>query len=130
MKLPKLKYYCMAMPESDYQAFADTRRIEPRGRTELNPVTGAVTTLAAHVYLYATPHIADTRYRQQNHWDLPLWVLRIPAACIDRAQLESAPDPAGMWILSDAISVPHCGVERFELAPRAAPRIIARSCRA
>ena len=129
MKLPKLKYYYMALTETEYQAFEHSRTITPRGQTTMNTLTGAVTSTPDHVYLYSSPHIADTRRRQLTNWLLPLWVLRIPAACIDRSRLESAPDPAGMWILSWPISVPHCGVERFELAASPEPQVIAKSSR-
>ena len=131
MKIPKLKYYYLAMSETDYREFEQTRRIEPVRKTTLNPATGRLST--ALLYLYSRPATADTRYRQLNnygHW--PVYVLRIPREYIRRESLESAPDPAGMWIYSDAIVLPHCGVERFELDPEAvnpAPVVVASSSR-
>ena len=129
MKIPKLKNYYLAMNETDYQEFEHTRTIQPQRKTTLNPATGRLST--ALLYLYSRPATADTRYRQLNnygHW--PVYVLRIPREFIRRESLESAPDPAGMWIYSEAILLPHCGVERFELDPDAVnppPVIIASS---
>ena len=129
MKIPKLKYYYLAMSETDYAEFERTRTIEPVRKTTLNPATGRLST--ALLYLYSRPFTADTRYRQLNnygHW--PVYVLRIPREYIQRESLTPAPDPAVMWIYSDAILLPHCGVERFELDPDAvnpAPVVVASS---
>ncbi len=131
MKIPKLKYYYLAMNESDYEEFARTRMIKPQRKTTLNPVTGRLST--ALMYLYSRPATADTRYRQLNnygHW--PVYVLRIPREYIQRESLTPAPDPAGMWIYGDEILLPHCGVERFELDPAAVnpePVVVASSSR-
>lgn len=129
MKIPKLKYYYLAMSETDYRAFEHTRTIEPVRRTTLNPATGQMTT--PFLYLYSRPSTADTRYRQINHYQHhPVYVLRIPREYIRRESLESAPDPAGMWIYDQPILLPHCGVERFELDPdtvNPAPVVVASS---
>ena len=122
MKIPKLKYYYMAMSETDYQEFEKTRRIEPLRRTTLNPATGQMTT--PFMYLYSRPSTADTRYRQLNNYaHYPVYVLRIPREYVRRESLTPAPDPAGMWIYHDAILLPFCGVERFELDPDRMPEV-------
>ena len=131
MKIPKLKYYYLAMNETDYEEFARTRRIEPVRKTTLNPVTGLMTT--PFMYLYSRPATADTRYRQLNNYQhYPVYVLRIPREYVQRESLTPAPDPAGMWIYGDPILLPFCGVERFELDPNAVnppPVVIASSSR-
>ena len=116
MKNPKLKYYYYAMNETDYEEFEQTRTIQPRRTTTLNPATGLMTT--PFMYFYSRPTTADTRYRQLNHYQhYPVWVLRIPRESVQRELLTPAPDPAGMWIYQQPIVLPHCGVERFELDP-------------
>ena len=116
MKIPKLKYYYYAMSEPDYREFEQTRRIQPRRMTTMNPQTGVMTT--PFLYFYSRPATADTRYRQINHYQhYPVYVLRIPREYVRRESLTPAPDPAGMWIYDADILLPHCGVERFELDP-------------
>ena len=122
MKIPKLKYYYLAMSETDYKTFEQTQTIQPVRKTTLNPATGQMTT--PFMYLYSRPATADTRYRQLNNYQhYPVYVLRIPREYVRRESLTSAPDPAGMWIYSDPILLPHCGVERFELDPAAIPEV-------
>ncbi len=131
MKIPKLKYYYLAMNETDYQEFARTRTIQPQRKTTLNPATGRLST--ALLYLYSRPATADTRYRQLNNYQhYPVYVLRIPREYVRRESLTAVDDPAGMWIYGDEILLPHCGVERFELDPEAvnpAPVVVASSSR-
>ena len=118
MKLPKLKYYYYALNETDYQEFEKTRTVVPNSKTTLNLATGTMTTTEPFLYFYSRPAVADTRYRQLNMYQhYPVWVLRIPADLIDRSRLTPAPDPEGMWIYADPVPIPHCAVERFELAP-------------
>jgi len=122
MKLPKLKYYYYALNSTDYAEFERTRIVMPNSRTTLNPATGVITEIPPFLYFYSSPGVADTRYRQLNHHEHhPVYVLRIPAALVDRGNLTSAPDPRGMWIYSQPIAVPHCGVELFELDPDSMP---------
>jgi hypothetical protein len=131
MRIPKLKYYYYALNETDYQEFERTRRVVPNSKTTLNLATGTMTTTEPFLYFYARPAVADTRYRQLNRYQHhPVWVLRIPADLVNRGRLTPAPDPEGMWIYSDPISIPHCAVERFELAPETevvTTQIIAKS---
>ena len=104
------------MSEPDYREFEQTRTIQPRRMTTMNPQTGVMTT--PFLYFYSRPATADTRYRQINHYQhYPVYVVRIPREYVRRESLESAPDPAGMWIYDQPILLPHCGVERFELDP-------------
>jgi hypothetical protein len=99
MKIPKLKYYYLALNATDYELFESTRQVRP------NPL----------LYLYARPTVADTRYRQlKRQYSGSVYVLRIPAALIPRRRLVPAPDAQGMWILDTAIAIEHCAVERFD----------------
>ena len=121
MKIPKLKFFYHALNESDYQEFERTRTVTPNLKTTLNPATGIITNTTPLLYLYSQAATADTRYRQLNHYQhYPVWVLRIPREYVIRGNLTSAPDPRGMWIYSEPILLPHCGVERFELKPDSA----------
>ena len=121
MKIPKLKFFYYALNETDYGEFERTRTVTPNSRTTLNPATGVVTTTQPFLYFYASATVADTRYRQLNHWaSAPVYVLRIPREYVLRENLTTAPDPRGMWIYSQPILLPHCGVERFELEPDSA----------
>ena len=123
MKIPKLKYYYYALNETDYQEFERTRTVVPNSKTTLNLATNTITTTEPFLYFYARPAVADTRYRQLNMYQHhPVWVLRIPADLVDRRRLTPAPDPEGMWIYADPILIPHCAVERFELAPE--PQVV------
>lgn len=133
MKLPKLKYYYYALNETDYEEFARTRTVQPNSKTTLNPVTGIITNTTPFLYFYSSAPVADTRYRQLNHYQhYPVYVLRIPREYVRRDLLTAAPDPEGMWIYNHPILLPHCAVERFELDPNAvdpAPVTLARSHR-
>ena len=119
------------MSEPDYREFEQTRTIQPRRMTTMNPQTGVMTT--PFLYFYSRPATADTRYRQINHYQhYPVYVVRIPREYVRRESLTPVDDPAGMWIYSEAIVLPHCGVERFELDPDAvnpAPVVVASSSR-
>ena len=107
MKIPKLKYYYVALNSNDYEEFELTRQVPAR------PV----------LYLYARPTVADTRFRQLTHSIDTVYVLRIPSDLVPRSQLTAAPDPEGMWIYSQSIALPHCGVERFEIDTTVEPPV-------
>ena len=118
MKIPKLKFFYYALNETDYQEFERTRTVQPNSRTTLNPATGVVTSTQPFLYFYASATVADTRYRQLNHWaSAPVYVLRIPREYVRRDHMTTGPDDRGMWIYDQPILLPHCGVERFELQP-------------
>jgi hypothetical protein len=131
MKIPKLKYYYYALNETDYAEFERTRTVQPNSKSTINSATGIITNTTPFLYFYASAPVADTRYRQLNHYQhFPVYVLRIPREYVRRNQLTAAPDPAGMWIYNHPILLPHCAVERFELDPDAVnppPRVLASS---
>ena len=128
MKLPKLKYYYMALNEPDYRKFETTRQLLVNQAATINVLTGQVVQSQPFHYLYAQPTVADTRYRQLKNHTQAVYVLRIPASIIPRKQLETTTDPAGMWLCRADLAIQHCGVELFELAP-AEGEIVATSKR-
>ena len=113
MKTPKLKAYYTALDAKDYHEFESTRRIEVDQRVTINPLTGAVSG-RRYIYLSATPEIADTDYRTRTRREDSVWVLRVPAAAVDRAELVAQADQT--WAYGHSIHLPHCGVMRFDLA--------------
>ena len=128
MKIPKLKYYYYALNETDYAEFEKTRTVQPNSNTTLNPATGIITNTTPFMYFYSSAAVADTRYRQLNHYQhYPVYVLRIPREYVRRDLLTPAPDPRGMWIYNQPILLPHCAVERFELAEQAVEMTVVAS---
>jgi len=119
MKIPKLKYYYLAMSEPAYRAFESTRQLLINQPATIDIKTGRVSAVIPFHYLYSQPTVADTRYRQINHHMHTVYVLRIPAAIIPRHSLEATEDPRGMWLCRANLSIAHCAVEAFELAPQA-----------
>jgi hypothetical protein len=112
MKIPKLKAYYTALNAKEYHDFEQSRRIEVDQRVTINPLTGAVTG-RRYIYLSATPELADTDYRTRTRREDSVWVLRVPADAVDRAELVAQGDQT--WLLGTSIHLPHCGVMRFDL---------------
>ena len=113
MKIPKLKAYYTALSASEYHDFEHSRRIEVSNRVTVNPLTGAVSGRRA-IYVAATPELADTEYRARTGRTDSVWVVRIPADAVDRAQLK--PQATDTYLLEHSVHLPHCGVMRFDLA--------------
>jgi hypothetical protein len=112
MKIPKLKAYYTALSAAEYHDFEHSRRIEVSSRVTINPLTGAVSGRRC-LYVTATPELADTEYRARTNRTDSVWVLRIPAEAVDRAQLRVLADQT--YELTQSIHLPHCGVMRFDL---------------
>jgi len=113
MKQPKLKAYYTAMSATEYHDFEQSRRIEVSSRVTINPLTGAVSG-RRYIYLAATPELADTDYRVRTQRTDSVWVLRVPADLINRSQLTAQGEQ--VWVFSNTLHLPHCGVIRFDLA--------------
>ena len=113
MKQPKLKAYYTALNAREYQEFETTRQLEISRTVSINPLTGAVTG-RRYVHLAATAELADTEYRQRTGYQHSVWVLRVPADHIRRDQLEPSGDQ--VWVSSNTLHLPQCGVIRFDLA--------------
>ena len=117
MKTPKLKAYYTALDAREYHDFEQSRRIEVSERVTINPLTGAVSG-RRWIYLSATPEMADTDYRARTQRLDSVWVLRVPADAVKRGELEA--QGLQTWAYAHSISLPHCGVLRFDL-DRSAP---------
>ena len=112
MKQPKLKAYYTALNAREYQDFERTRQLEISRSVTINPLTGAVSG-RRYIHLAATAELADTEYRQRTGNQLSVWVLRVPAAAVDRSQLTTQGEQ--VWVSSNTLHLPHCGVIRFDL---------------
>jgi hypothetical protein len=113
MKLPKLKYYYYAMTSDAYIDFATTRRLNVDATLSINVLTGVVTGTTILVLADSTTEI-DDHFRRAHNWTKPVYVLRIPAALIDRKYLKRAGEH--LYEYKNSLTIEHCGVERFELA--------------
>jgi hypothetical protein len=113
MKQPKLKAYYTAMSATDYHDFEQSRRIEISSRLTSHPLTGAVSG-RRYIHLAATPYLSDTDYRARTGRQDSVWVVRVPADQIRRDQLTAQGEQ--VWVLSNTLHLPHCGVIRFDLA--------------
>lgn len=118
MKLPKLKYYYLAMTSDAYIDFATTRRVEVDAAYSVDLLTGSITGTTRLILSASVPD-ADTAFRQEhNNYTRPVYVLRIPHTAIDRRHLT----PAGenRWSYTRTLLIDHCGVERIEYDPESA----------
>jgi hypothetical protein len=116
MKTPKLKYFYLALTESEYELFQATRVVAVDASTRINMITGEITGVTVR-YLAHTANAADSEYRHRMRYTQPLYILRIPRECIDRTGLEISASQFRSWLYRQSIHCEHCGVERFELAP-------------
>jgi hypothetical protein len=114
MRLPKLKYYYYAMSSDAYIDFATTRQLEVNPTLNIDVLTGAVTGRTMLVLADSTREI-DDHFRRAHNWTKPVYVLRIPAELVDRKYLKRASEH--LYEYKNSLTIPHCGVERFELAP-------------
>lgn len=113
MKVPKLKYWNLAMAAGNYADFAATRRIDIVERITVDITTGALSG-QQQVYLAETVTAADDYYRSQFKTAEDLYVLRIPREYILREHLRKV-DAPGMWEYRNSLLIPHCGVERVSV---------------
>jgi len=115
MKVPKLKYWNLAMAAGNYRDFEATRRIDIVDQITVNIETGALSG-QQQVYLAETVTAADDYYRWQFKTAEDLYVLRIPREYILREHLRKI-DAPGMWEYRNSLLIPHCGVERVSVKP-------------
>ncbi len=114
MKIPKLKYYYLALAPDGYAEFEQSRKLPITG-VNIDIVTGTVSG-RDHWLLCSTADRADNIVRELFRYRGRTYVLRIPRDCVDRSAL--MPDPAvpECWRYNRTISVPHCGVYAMDLA--------------
>lgn len=118
MKLPKLKYYYYAMTSDAYIDFATRRVLEVDATLKIDLLTGAVTG-TTQLILSPGTMVADQDFRaRHNNYTQPVYVLRIPAALIDRHRVvQIAPN---QFAYTQTLRIDHCGVERIEYDPASA----------
>ena len=114
MRIPKLKYFYLALTEPEYEAFALSRVVPVDEKTSINIVTGEIRGVTVR-YLSDTAAGCDEEYRTRTRYWRPLYVLRIPADSIDRTRLEVSVSQFRSWLYRQPIHCAHCGVERFEI---------------
>lgn len=112
MKIPKLKYYYLAMNPGEYQDFEKNRSILVNAKAVIDMETGRILN-RQHLLLFASAAVADTQYRRSREYMGSVYVLRLPREVVDRSQLLSVGENA--WQYGRSITVDHCGVDRFDL---------------
>jgi hypothetical protein len=112
MKLPKLKYYYLAMTSDAYTDFAVRRTVEVAAAYSVDLLTGSITGVTRLILSASVPD-ADSAFRKEhNNYTRPVYVLRIAAADIDRRHLTAIGH--NQWTYNQTLHIDHCGVERTE----------------
>jgi hypothetical protein len=101
------------MAAGNYEDFARSRRIDISPQATIDLTTGAITG-QSFVYLSESAGLADDNYRDLYKTRESVYVLRIPADCVDRQQLQDTLK-SGVWQYRRSMTIPHCGVERIEI---------------
>ena len=114
MRIPKLKYFYLALTEPEYDVFQTSRVVPVDAVTTIDIMTNEVRGVTVR-YLSDTAEAADEEYRMRTRYWKPLYILRIPADDIDRSRLEISVSQFRSWLYRLPISCEHCGVERFEI---------------
>jgi hypothetical protein len=118
MKLPKLKYYYLAMTSDAYIDFAVRRTVEVAAAYSIDLLSGSITGTTRLILSASVPD-ADNHFRKEhNNYTQPVYVLRIPHTAIDRKHL--APVGDNRWSYTRTLFIDHCGVERVEYDPSSA----------
>jgi hypothetical protein len=118
MKLPKLKYYYLAMTSDAYIDFATRRTVEVAAAYSIDLLSGSITGTTRLILCASVPD-ADAQFRKEhNNYTRPVYVLRIPHTDIDRQYL--APVGSNRWSYTRTLLIDHCGVERVEYDPGSA----------
>lgn len=122
MKLPKLKYYYLAMTSDAYIDFATTRTVEVAAAYSIDLLTGSITGTTRLILSASVPD-ADAQFRKEhNNYTRPVYVLRIPHTDIVRSHL--APVGSNQWSYTRTLLIDHCGVERVEYDPDSVSRSV------
>ena len=100
------------MNPDEYSDFQGNRTILVMPTTVIDIETGRVFARTQLLLAGSVPD-ADTQFRLANKYSGRAYVLRIPAECVDRSQLESAGD--NCWHYRRSITVAHCGIEQIDL---------------
>lgn len=97
------------MAAGNYGDFEATRQITISPAATIDIATGQITGQTL-VYLCESVTTADDNYRDLYKTSEPLYVLRIPRECVDRAALTTT-QRSGVWEYRKSLNIPHCGVE-------------------
>jgi len=115
MKLPKLKYYYLAMTSDAYTDFATRRTVEVAAAYSVDLLTGSITGVTRLILTTSVPD-ADSHFRKaHDNYTRPVYVLRVPHTLIDRKHLVRL-DP-NKYAYNRTLAIDHCGVERVEYDP-------------
>jgi len=112
MKIPRLRrWFCAVTPE-EYARF-ETDRTIPVAPVTVDIQTGRITG-RNQIWLGTSVPAADTWLRQHLKLLGSVYVIGVPAHCVDRLRCQPH---AGGWHYDRTIHIPgHCGVERVDLA--------------
>jgi hypothetical protein len=108
-----MKYLYVPMTADQYQEFEHSRQITVSG-TAFDPVTGRITGRNT-VTMYQGAQLADQALRHSQPELTTVYVLHVPRNLIQRDRLRGL--GSGAYQYDRTVCVPHCGVERFDLAP-------------
>lgn len=112
MKLPRLKNYFVAVPPDLYQEFEQSR-VLPVVPLTVDIMSGEVRGRPSW-YLAAQPDLADNLVREQYRYGGAVYILRVPADCVDRSQLKPVEGSSQVWRYDHSMTIPHCAVYRYE----------------
>lgn len=115
MRLPKLKYYYLALSSEQYQEFESSRTLTVSDSVSINIETGQIQGRTLWI-VTARGTLADDVWRGLGNTGA-CYVLRVPADHIDRAFLTRTPTD-NVFEYRHSLRIPHCGVERFETVQR------------
>jgi len=113
MKQPKLKNYFVALAPDEYQQFEQSRTLRIRPAT-IDIVSGVVSG-KPYLYLAARPDIVDNLVREQYRYSGSVYVLRVPADCVDRSRLTPMEGGTQTWQYDRDLVIPHCGVDCYQI---------------
>lgn len=128
MKTPKLKYYYHALSLEEYSEFEHSRRLEVSGSVvydiNLQAMQGRT-----HIWLTGAAVSCDQEYRERTRSWAPVIVLRISAEAIRRDLLAPVARRILVYHYPVSLVIPHCGVERIELAAEDhQPQLVTLGC--
>jgi hypothetical protein len=111
MRKPKLKNYFVAISPDEYREFETSRTLRIRPAS-IDIVTGRITGRPV-LYLAARPDIVDNIVREQYRYNGNVYILRVPADCVDRDQLTPVEGGTETWQYARDLVIPHCAVYQY-----------------
>ena len=108
---PKLKNYFVAISPDEYREFETSRTLRIRPAS-IDIMTGKVTGRPV-LYLAARPDIVDNIVREQYRYNGNVYILRVPADCVDRDRLMPVEGGTETWQYDQDLVIPHCAVYQY-----------------